>query len=136
MTVTTLAMLSASVPAIQAHDGGWSTAGKVLTGVGAGLILSHAFDPVPVYTAAPVYVSPAPVVVQQPAQQVVVQQTAPVQSQPLVVQQPTVVYQSAPVVYAPAPVVYPAPVYVRPYYAPVVSFRFGFGGPYYHHHHH
>jgi hypothetical protein len=119
-------MLGTSVPAVQAHDGGWHAAGAVLTGVGAGLLIAQAVNPPP-----PVYVSPAPVVVPQPAP-VVVQQPAPVQQ--VVVQQPTVVYQQAPVVYAPAPVVYAAPVYVRPV-APVVSFRFGFGGPYYHHHH-
>jgi len=140
--VSTLAILSASAPAIQAHDGGWHTAGAVLTGVGAGLLIAQAVNPPPpVYVnPAPVIVQqPAPVIVQQPAQQVVVQQTtqpAPtvIQSQPVVVQQPTVVYQQPPVVYAPAPVVYAAPVYVRPV-APVFSFRFGFGGPYYHHRH-
>ena len=48
----------------------------------------------------------------------------------LMVQQPAVVY-------APAPVVYPAPVYVRPVYAPpVVTFGFRFGGGHGHYHRH
>jgi hypothetical protein len=149
ITVTALTILGTSVPAARAHDHGWSTAGAVLTGVGAGLIISKAFEPPPVYVApTPVVVQqPATVIVQQPpVQQVVVQQPVPqvvsqpapvVQAQPVVVQQPTVVYQSAPVVYAPAPaVVYPAPVYVRPYYPPpVIGFRFSFGGGGYHHRH-
>jgi hypothetical protein len=151
ITMTALAMLTASTPLVRAHDGGWSTAGKVLTGVGAGLLLSRALEPQPVYTT-PVYVNPAPVVVQQPAtvvvqqpvqtvvqqpaQQVVVQQPATVVTQPVVVQQPAIIYQPAPVIYAPAPVVYPAPVYYRPAYCgPVIGFRFSFGGPHYHHRH-
>ena len=140
MTITTMALLGAAVP--QANAGGGAIAAGVLGGLGAGLIIGSAVRPQPVYAATPVYVTPAPVVVQQPAQQVVVQQPAdqqvvvqqPVQ-QPVVVQQQPVVVQAPPqVVYAPAPVYYPGPVYVRSYYGPpVVSFGFSFGhGGYYH----
>ena len=127
ITVTTLALLGATVPRASAHGySGAAVAAGVAAGVAGGVILSQALQPQPVYAATPVYVNPAPVVVQQP-QQVVVQQPTTV-GQPVVVQQPAVVYQAA-------PVVYPAPVYVRPVYpAPVLSFGFSFGHPYYHHH--
>ena len=149
MTITTMALLGAAAPQANAHGGGAIAAG-VVGGLGAGLIIGSALRPAPVYAATPVYYpAPAPVVVQQPAQQIVVQQPTdqqivvqqPVQTvqQPVVVQQQPVVVQSPPVVYAPAPVYYPAPVYVRPYYAPpVVTFGFSFGhggyghGGYYH----
>jgi hypothetical protein len=145
ITITTMALLGAAVPQANAGGGGAVAAG-VIGGLGAGLIIGSALQPRPVYAATPVYVSPAPVVVQQPAQQVVMQQPTdqqvvvqqPVQTaqQPVVVQQQPVVVQSPQVVYAPAPVYYPGPVYVRPYYAPPVvtfGFSFGHGGGYYGH---
>jgi hypothetical protein len=136
ITMTTLAVLGATAPGAHAGDREWAVAGKVLAGIGGGLLLAKALEPQPVYVSAPIYVTPAPIVVQQPApvivqqlpQQVVVQQVP----RQIVVQQPVIV-QPTPVVYASAPVVYPAPVYVRRVYAPpVVSFSFGHG----HRHHH
>lgn len=120
LALTTLALTGATMQTAQAGDREWATAGKILTGVFAGSVLTRAFEPAPVYAyptttyvtptvcaPAPVYVQPAPVYVQ-----------------------PSPVYVSpAPVYVQPAPmVVYPQPVYVRP--APVISFRFGFGGGY------
>lgn len=138
-TGTTLALLAAfGAPNAAAGDRGWATAGKVLTGVGAGLFIAKAFEPAPVYQTTVVYQT-APVVYAAPPQPVVVQQVAPVVVAPqqVVYQQPVVVQQPAQVVYVqPAPVVYvqPAPVYYsRPYYGPVcygpaVSVNFRFGG--------
>lgn len=79
---------SAFLPQAQAGDREWATAGKVLAGVGAGLLIARAFEPVVVYhEPAPVYVASAPVYVQQPTT-VYVGQPAPV-----VVQQPVTVNQ-------------------------------------------
>jgi hypothetical protein len=136
--MTTLALLGATAPHARAGDREWAVAGKVMAGVGAGLLLSQALTPAPVYAAIPVYVAPAPVVVQQPAQIVVQQpfQTVTTVYQPVVIQQPVVV-QSAPVIYQPAPVVYPAPVYVRPVCAPpVIRVGFSLGHGHRHHHRH
>lgn len=153
MITTTLAVLGASLPRVEAGDKEWATAGKVMAGVGAGLLLAKAFEPQPVYTPPPVYVQPAPVVYQpapvvlhqpapvvldQPVQQVIVPpQPTVVHTQPVVVHQPVVYqYAPAPVVYHPAPVVYAPPVCppVRYYRAPrpVVGFHFSIG----HHHQH
>jgi len=147
IAITALALLGASVPRASAGDRGWSVAGKVMAGVGAGFLLASALEPQPVYATTPVYVAPAPVIVQQPAPVIVQQVQQPVYvqqpvqavtyTQPVLVQQPVavqpivvqqqVVYQPAPVYY-PAPVVYPAPVYVRPVYRPpVVSVGISFG---------
>jgi hypothetical protein len=143
IAITALAITAASASNTRAHDGGWSTAGKVLTGVGAGLLISQALEPHPVYIGAPVYVAPTPVVVQQPAtvvvqqpvQQVIsqpvqtvqtvqpvqtVQQVQPVQTvqpAPVVVQQQPVTVVQQPVVQQPVIVQQPAVVY-QP--APVV----------------
>src|SRR5437868_14567436 len=84
MTITTMALLGAAAPQANAGGGGAIAAG-VVGGLGAGLIIGSALRPQPVYAATPVYVSPGPVVVQQPAQQVVVQQPA---DQQVVLQQP------------------------------------------------
>ena len=141
ITVTAMTLLGAGIPRAQAHgSNGAAVAAGVIGGIGAGIIISEALRP------HPVYVAPAPVVVQQPTQ-VVYQQPQPVfgqqptqvvtaAPQQVVVQQPVLVQQPA-VVYAPAPVVYPAPVYVRPVYAPpVVTFGFRFGGGHGHYHRH
>src|SRR5688500_14744261 len=103
MTITTLAVIGASAPRPQACDREWATAGKVMAGVGAGLLIARAFEPEPVvvYNPPPVYVNPAPVVY-QPAP--VVYQPAPV-----VVQQPVQQVISQP---APQTVVYTQPVVV------------------------
>jgi hypothetical protein len=144
ITMTALALLGANVPRAKAGDRGWAVAGRVMAGVGAGVLLAKALEPQPIYAATPVYVAPAPVVVQQAAPVVVQQvqqpvyvqqpvQTVTLAQQPVYVQQPVVV-QPAPVVYAPS-VVYPAPVYVRPVCAPpVVSFGISFGHGHYRHH--
>lgn len=107
-----VALTGAGLQTAQA-DNGWATAGKILTGVAIGSVLTRACEPPPVYVqAAPVYVQPAPVVYQ----------AAPV----YVAAPPPVVYvQPAPVVYA-----YPRPVYACP---PVVVYRHF--GPWHHHGH-
>jgi hypothetical protein len=114
------AMLTAGAQRACAHDHGWSTAGKVLTGVAIGGAVASAFQPAPVY-AAPAVVYSQPQVVYAPA--------------PVYQPAPAPVYVAAPpvVVYAP-PVYYPRPA---PYYwgGPVVSFRFGYGGGHGHYHH-
>jgi hypothetical protein len=138
-TAAALAILGVTTPNASAGVHEWATAGKVLTGVGAGLLITRALTPEPVYVApAPVvvqqptvvYQQPGPVVYQYPQQvvyrqpqQVVYQQ--PVQTVPnaavvpnapqVVTQQPTVMQQ--PVVYQqPAPVIVqqPAVVYTQP----------------------
>jgi hypothetical protein len=121
IAVALLALAGSQVQNAKAGDREWAVVGKVLTGIAAVDILSHAFTPQPAYCA------PAPVTYCPP--------TAPVY------------YQSAPVYYRPAPVVYrPAPVvvYRQPVYvqhasvvvhsrpvvvrsAPVVSVGVSFG---------
>jgi hypothetical protein len=148
--LTTLAMLGAAVPRAHAGDREWAVAGKVLTGIGAGIILAKAFEPPPVYVAPPPVIVRQPatvvyqsvpvqqVVYQQPAQTTAVVQTQPVTviqqpvyatQQPIVVQQP--VYIPSAVVVPPAPVVYAAPVYVRPA-PPVFGIHLSFGHGYHH----
>src|SRR5688500_5369158 len=86
MTITTLAVLGASAPRVEAGDKEWATAGKVMAGVGAGLLLAKALEPEPVYSYSPppVYVQPAPVtqVGDQPAPVVVQPSMAHVTMQP------------------------------------------------------
>lgn len=93
----------ASLLTVQSYANGWATAGKVLTGVGAVLVLDRIFNP-----PQPTVIYQPPVVVQQPVQ--VVQQTVVVQPQPVVYVQPApVVYYSTPTV-----IIYPGcptPVY-------------------------
>jgi len=113
------ALAAASVQTASAGNREWATVGKVLTGVAAVHVISHALQPAPVYVSAPpqvVYVpAPAPVVVTHPAPVYYYAQPAPV------------------VVYA-QPVYVPRPVVVAPrfYPPPFVSVNFGFG----HHRHH
>src|SRR5262245_24577042 len=108
MITTTLAVLGGSIANTRAGNQEWATAGKVMAGVGAGLLIAKTLEPRPVIYVNPqpvVVAQPVPVVVQQPVQQVVVQQPAVVYTQPasIVVQQPAVVYRSASVIYRPAP---------------------------------
>jgi hypothetical protein len=116
LIITTLAIAGASVQTASA-GGGWSTAGKVLAGVTAGVVIGQALAPRPVY-----YAAPAPVYYPAPGYGYIYSYAAPAQ--------PTVVYA------APAPVVYgaPAPVVVyRPRVcvaAPVLSVGFGYYGGY------
>jgi hypothetical protein len=73
LVLTTLAIAGASVQTASA-GGGWSTAGKVLAGVTAGVVIGEALAPRPVYYAAPApvyYAAPAPVVYAAPAPVVV-----------------------------------------------------------------
>jgi hypothetical protein len=113
-----IAILGATAPTASAGDG-WSTTGKVLTGLLAFDVVAHAFAPPPVYYP-PVAYGP------------------PVYSAPLI--------YTAPPVYA-APVARPAPVYYAPYYpacygrsvyigAPFVRVGFGFGHGFRPHHFH
>jgi len=123
LALTTLAIAGAGVQTASAGgcgggscgSYGWSTAGQVLAGVTAGLVIGSALAPRPAYYVAPARVCyPAPgygYTYAAPAQPVVVY-TAPAR----------VVYA------APAPVViYRPPVYVTP---PVVSVSFGYYGGY------
>lgn len=117
LALTTLAIAGASVQTASAGGGGWSTAGKVLAGVTAGVVIGEALAPRPVY-----YAAPAPVYYPAPGYGYAYSYAAPAQ--------PPVVYAApASVVYAaPAPaVVYRPAVYVA---APVVSVGFGYYGGY------
>ncbi len=111
LVLTVVAFVAAGVQTTRA-DGGWCIAGKVLTGVAAGLVVGQALAPRPVY-----YTAPAPAYYAAPGYGYAYSYAAPAP--------PPVVYSApAPVVYAaPAPVVvYPRPVYVaRP------AARFGYG---------
>lgn len=114
---TTIALLSGIVigsstfvPQSFAGDREWATAGKVFTGIFAAHAISRILEP-------PVYVAPAPVVVQQPVYvqptPVVVQTVQTVQPTPVVqtqtVQTTVPVIPNAPTV-APAPVAPAAPM--------------------------
>ena len=122
LVLTTLAIAGASVQTASA-GGGWSTAGKVLAGVTAGVVIGEALAPRPVY-----YAAPAPVYYAAPGYGYTYSYATPAQ--------PAVVYAApAPVVYAaPAPaVVYRPAVCVA---APCVSVGFGYYGgcrPHYYH---
>jgi hypothetical protein len=158
ITATTLGLLAAAgVQNTLAGDREWATAGKVLTGVAAASIISHALAPRPtvVYAGAPPMVvyqtvptTTTAVVTSQPVATTTT--TVPVATVPdaptipnapavgtqtvIVQQPPTVVYQQPAVVYAPAPaVVYaPAPYY----YPPRVGFSVVVGGGYHHGYYH
>jgi hypothetical protein len=103
--LTILVFAGARVQTAAAGDRKWATAGKILTGVAAAAIITHAIDYRPAYYSTPYYAPP-----------------------------PTVYYAPPPVVYASAPraVFCPPPVCSCP--APVVSFSFGTEGYYPHHH--
>jgi hypothetical protein len=110
VALTVVALAGASIQTVRAGGCGWSTTGKVLAGVTAGLVIGQALAPRTVY-----YTAPAPVYYSPPTY--TYSYAAPARR--------TIVYTApAPVVYAaPAPVVvYRRPVYVAP---PVVSVSFG-----------
>ena len=124
LVATSLAMACIGLQTAAARDGGWGTAGKILTGVVAGSILTRALEPPPVYTyPAPTYYYPQPVAVAV--------QAPPAGFQPAYMQQPVVVYQQP--VY-----LQPAPVYVRTapsfWVAPIpfVSFRLDYDRGFHH----
>ena len=117
LTLTVLAVAAAGIQTAKAGDREWAVAGKVLTGLAVASVITHAVEAQPAYTTV-YYSEPAPGYSYCPPPA------------------PRVVYTS-PVYYAPAAVVYrpvvycaPAPVCYRP--APVVSFRFGYGGQHRH----
>jgi hypothetical protein len=131
LVLMTMAIAGASVQTASAggcgsHSSsscGWSTAGQVLAGVTAGLVIGQALAPRPAY-----YVAPAPVAYPAPGYGYTYSYVPA--SPPAVVYAPParVVYPaSAPVVYAaPAPVVvYRTPMRVAP---PTVSVSFGYYG--------
>lgn len=127
LTGMTIAITAAGMQTASA-DNGWATAGKILTGVAIGSVLTHAVcQPCP----PTVYVQPVPTVYMQPAPVVVQAAPAPVvvQAAPVVAPVQTVVVQPAPVYLLPPRVVYvrPAPVFCPP---PVVVYR-----PHWHGHH-
>lgn len=133
--ITALALAGAAVPAASANDCGWSTAGKILTGVVAGVAIGRALEPAPAYVPAPAYYPYA-----APAYSYTYCAPPPPPPRPVVVYTPPprpVVYVPAPpVVYAPAPVVAcPPRVVVRP---PAVAVTFQWGGHWNHgrHGHH
>jgi len=94
-----LTVMAVNPRSARAHDDGWATVGKVLTGIAAAELLFGCAQPVysevrcsapPVVYAPPPVVYPAPAVVYAPP--------------------PPVVYAPPPVVYYKAPVCVPAPV--------------------------
>jgi hypothetical protein len=148
LTATTLALVAAAdVQSSMAGDREWATAGRVLTGIAAASIISHALEPRPAVVYAPppttvvyqtVPTTTTSVVTSQPVAPIAnapVVPAAPAVGQTVVVQQPQVVYQQPAVVYAPTPVVYaPAPVVYAPgyYCGPRVGFNVVIGGGYHH----
>ncbi len=119
-------IVSCASGSVQAGQGGWATAGKILTGFVAADILFNHCAPAPqpvVYVApppTPVYIAaPAPVYYAVPAAPVVYAAPQPV----YVVPQP--VYYAAPA---------PAVIYCRPMYYPApvcrVSIGVSYGGHY------
>lgn len=106
ITLALAALIAVSSVKVRADERGWATAGKILTGVSAVLILDKVLTPrQTVVVQQPVVYSP-PVVVQQP--QVIVQPQPVVQS--VVYIQPTPVVQCS----TPTVIIYPGcptPVY-------------------------
>jgi hypothetical protein len=138
LALTTVALVSATLPRAAAGDREWATAGKVLTGVLAFGALAHALDaschrtevvyvPVPTLLPPPVYVQAPPAVVAIPPPRPVCYRPAPVYVQPAPVYVATaaVYAQPAPVYAAPTTAfVSPAPVVVAG--PPVVQVGIGF----------
>jgi len=103
LTTSVLALLAVHAPSVRASDCGWSTAGKVLTGVAAGVAIASSLDcgtrtTVTVGYGAPVVCPPVTPVFYAPQR---------------------VVVAPAPVLYAPR-VVYTQRAYVTP--APVLVY--------------
>jgi hypothetical protein len=145
--IAALAIASASlIPNAHAGDREWATAGKVMAGVGAGLLLAKAFEPAPTVVHTTTYVPAHQVVVSQPAPvQYVIHNAPVVPPAPVMVSQPSYVVVQRPVYYQPAPVyVAPAPVYCPParpifvppvFHRPAVSFHVSLGHGHHHSHH-
>jgi hypothetical protein len=104
VAATLLALASATVQTAKAGDSGWSTAGKILTGVAAGVAIANTLNCQPAYypiTYSRHVPCPAPVVYAPPRR------------------------ICAPVVYVPAPViVHPRPVFITP--RPLVNVNYGY----------
>jgi hypothetical protein len=115
------AVAAASVQTASAGDREWATVGKVLTGIAAVHVLSHALHPPPFYAGDVVYARP-PVYAIAPTPRVPVA--------PIVAPAP-VYFQPAPLVVYPQPVIVAPPVYVTPRFCapPVLSVNLGFGHP-------
>jgi hypothetical protein len=106
VAATVLALAGASLQTATAGDREWATVGKILTGVAAVGLVSHAIERHPVnYSVTYSAYAPAPCAPQRVV-------CAPA---------PRVVYVPAPVVY------YPQPVYVTPYSHQRVKLGFGHG---------
>ena len=116
-----LTVMAVNPRSARAHDDGWATVGKVLTGIAAAELLFGCAQPVysevccsapPVVYAPPPVVYPAPAVVYAPPPPVVYAPPPVVYPAPAVVYAPPppVVYAPPPVVYYKAPVCVPAPV--------------------------
>ncbi len=99
--ILTLGVVGAGLQTAKAGDHEWAIAGKVLTGLAAASVITHAVQPAPVYYPADYYSSPAPAYSYNYCL-------------------PPVVVYRAPVYFAPRPVFFGPP--------PFVSFRFGSGG--------
>ncbi len=140
LLLTTLALTAASAQNTYAGDKEWATAGKILTGVFAGSVLTRALEPAhtrtyhttTTYYSAPAVVN-APVYVQP---QVVYAQPAPVyvQSVPVYVQSAPVYVQSVPVYVQPR-VICPPTVPIITHYHGYRPSSFGYHGHYSHHRH-
>src|SRR6266849_4985201 len=123
-----IAILGATAPIASARDG-WSTTGKVLTGLLAFDVVAHAFTQPPVYYPPVAYGPP-------------VYSAPPVYGAPVARPAPVYYYpQPAPVAVYPPPVYYPAdyPACYGPrvyFGAPFVSVGFGFGHGFRPHHFH
>jgi len=117
-----IAILGATAPIASARDG-WSTTGKVLTGLLAFDVVAHAFAPPPVYYPPVAYGPP-------------VYSAPPVYAAPVARPAPVYYYpQPAPVVVYPPPLGYPAYYGPSVYFgAPFVSVGFGFGHGFRPHH--
>jgi hypothetical protein len=131
LALTTLAIAGAGIQTASAGgcgggssgNCGWSTAGQVLAGVTAGLVIGSALAPRPTY-----YVPPAPVCYPTAGYGYTYAYAAPAQPAVVYTTPARIVYTApAPVVYAaPAPVVvYRPPLYVAP---PAMSVSFGYYG--------
>ena len=106
VAATLLALAVANVQTAKAGDCGWTTAGKILTGVAAGVAIANTLNCQPAYYP-----------VSYP-------QCAPCPA-PVIYAPARVVCAPAPVVYAPRPVVvYPRPVFVTPW--PLVNVNYAY----------
>ena len=127
LTMTVLTVAAAGVQTARAGDREWAVAGKVLTGLVAASVITHAVAAPPSCTTV-YYSAPAPDYGYCPPP------APPVVYAPRVYCAPPVYYAPAPVVvYSPGGYCAPPPVCYAP--APVISFRFGHGDEHRHYRH-